>query len=554
MRFPLFAIGLWILAPGALRAQEPSSTEPWKKHGIELTLEEVQWLKDHPKLKLGFDPKWPPFSFHAENGKTEGVDFEFLALIGKRLGISFEITQLQNWDETNEHLQLGDFAVVSGIHPTPQREQLLLFTESYVRFPTAIITRLDGPFLTDLPQINKLHMVSPRGYVTTDQLKVEYPELFLTETDTLLRSLQFVSEGKADFAMENLASVSHLIREHGFTNLKIAGLGSSTFSLHFGIRKDLPLLHSSFGKALASIDSKERAKILAEWVYIPQEPPNALRRHLKWILTGLALTILLFALLGYHNRRLRRELIERRRIEAELRRLNEEKSQFMSMAAHDISNPLAVIKIDCQLAISRQQKNPGDEPSGYEHILKHAQRISHLISSLLDNQPADLGRNPLHPRVINLVETVNKVVEGYSLISSRKGIQITHNTPPERELSVWADPDPVMQVLENLLSNAVKFSPPSGTVTLTSRMVDGRARVEVRDNGPGITEEDRPHLFGWFAKLSAQPTGEESSHGIGLFIVKELMEEMGGKVWVESTPGEGANFIIEFAPQPGKLS
>jgi signal transduction histidine kinase len=554
MRVPLLAVASSLWLSGFLPAQEGSSPPPWQSHGIELTAEEIQWLRDHPKIRLGFDPKWPPFSFHEGNGKAEGVDLDFLAIIGVRLGLEFEIDRSRNWQETNEHLQQGALDVVSGIHPTEERARRLLFTESYVSFPTAIITRLDGPFLTDIDRMADLHMASPRGYVTTDRLKQEYPHLFLTETDTLLRALQLVSEGRADFAMENLASVSHLIRENGLTNLKIAGIGGSSFDLHFGIRRDLPLLHSAFEKALASIDSKDRAKILADWVYIGREPPNALRRYRDWIIAGLLLTALLLAALWLRNRTLRTELAERRRIEAELRRLNEEKSQFMSMAAHDISNPLAVIKIDCQLAINRQEKLPGAEPSGYEHILKHAQRISHLISSLLDHQPADLGKNPLRPQVINLAETVNKVVDGYSLISSRKGIHITHHHPPDQELTVWADPDPVMQVLENLISNAVKFSPPDGTVTVTSGIVDGRARVEVRDYGPGITEEDRPHLFGWFARLSAQPTAEESSHGLGLFIVKELMDDMHGRVWVESTPGEGANFIIEFAAKPGSGS
>ncbi|MGD7653467.1 MAG: ATP-binding protein [Verrucomicrobiales bacterium] len=550
MRSLLLAIGTQVLALASLHAHRSPQPSAGESVNLDLTNAEIQWLKDHPKIKLGFDPEWPPFSFYNSNGEAEGLDIDYLAIIGERLGITFETTRWRNWDETNEHLKLGEIDLVSGIHPTDERKRILLFTESYADFPTAIITRLDGPFFTSIPQMKDHHIASPRSYVTTTQLKSGHPQLFLTETDTLLNALQMVSQGKADFSMANLASASFLIRENGLGNLKIAGMTGSGNSLHFGIRRDLPLLHSSVEKALASIQTKDRTKLLADWVYIPRESPNAMRRYAKWIIAGTALTALVLAALCLHNRRLRTELIERRRIEAELRRLNEEKSQFMSMAAHDIGNPLAAIKIDCQTAISRQQKTPGGESSGYQHILKHAQRISNLISSLLDNQPQDPGKIPFQPRSINLVETVNKVVDSYSLIATRKGIHITHMAPEDPDLRIWADPNPVMQVLENLISNAVKFSPPSGTVTVTSSLADDRARVEVRDHGPGITEEDRPHLFGWFARLSAQPTGEESSHGLGLFIVKELMDEMNGKVWVESTPGDGANFIIEFGTRP----
>ena len=102
------------------------------------------------------------------------------------------------------------------------------------------------------------------------------------------------------------------------------------------------------------------------------------------------------------------------------------------------------------------------------------------------------------------------------------------------------------QVFENLISNAIKFSPPHKAVKVILAKDNGKARAEIIDEGPGLTEEDKKKVFGKFQRLSAKPTGGEHSTGLGLSIVKKYVEAMNGKVWCESEHGKGANFIVEF--------
>jgi len=106
-----------------------------------------------------------------------------------------------------------------------------------------------------------------------------------------------------------------------------------------------------------------------------------------------------------------------------------------------------------------------------------------------------------------------------------------------------------LQVLENLVSNAVKYSPPGRDIFVRLQRHAQVVRVEVQDQGPGLSAEDQKKLFGKFARLSAKPTGGEHSTGLGLSIVKKMVEAMNGKVWCESEPGHGATFIVEF-PSP----
>jgi signal transduction histidine kinase len=110
---------------------------------------------------------------------------------------------------------------------------------------------------------------------------------------------------------------------------------------------------------------------------------------------------------------------------------------------------------------------------------------------------------------------------------------------------VLADQNLALHVAENLISNAIKFSPFSSTVEifLADRCV-GMVTFGVRDQGPGLTESDQAKLFGAFQRLSAKPTGGESSTGLGLSITKRMIEAMGGCIWCESEPGKGATFFV----------
>jgi signal transduction histidine kinase len=103
-----------------------------------------------------------------------------------------------------------------------------------------------------------------------------------------------------------------------------------------------------------------------------------------------------------------------------------------------------------------------------------------------------------------------------------------------------------MEVLDNLISNAVKYSPQGKNIYIRLNISNEAVAVEVQDEGPGLSDEDKKHLFGKFARLSARPTAGEHSTGLGLSIVKRMVEAMNGRVWCESELGKGAKFCVEL--------
>ncbi|MFY8001277.1 MAG: sensor histidine kinase, partial [Candidatus Kapaibacteriota bacterium] len=148
------------------------------------------------------------------------------------------------------------------------------------------------------------------------------------------------------------------------------------------------------------------------------------------------------------------------------------------------------------------------------------------------------------------VEILDAIVDDYQTRATQKGIILYYEPLPPDTSWILADKQTVRQIFENLISNAVKYSPPWKQVWVRVKHTEfsGKKmmRVEVQDEGPGLSEEDKSKLFQKFARLSAQPTGGENSTGLGLSIVKKLVELQQGRVWCESTLGKGATFIVEF--------
>ena len=553
---PLFLRVWWTLLTfcllvGGVRAQPGPET-----YGIHLTAEEAGWLRGHPHVRLVADPAWEPFtSLNAEH-RYEGADVEVLRLAGQRLGITFEDVPCDSWGDALRILYADGAEVASSVSETSERREHLLFSEPYFEFPVAIIARQDAPFFLNLDAIRSLRVAAPRGYSTTIQLLKDYPNLSLEQSPRFQQSLELVSGGRADVAVLNLAAANQYLRDHTLSDLKIVGFTDYHPNSRLATRRELPLLASALDKALASIQPAERSVIFRRWVVADYTPGGVRWRQLLGTLVpaaALGAAALGFAL--WHNRSLSRELVERRRVEGELRvtrdrlvHLNLEKSRFMNMAAHDLKNPLNTVSGYAQLLAADE---PGASAAVRKYagiIYEHAGRMHRLIVGLLDAQAIEEGftKPPLEP--LDLAALTVAAVADFRPAAAAK--RITVALPgPLAVITVLANRDALTRVLENLLSNAVKFAPVGGTVAIAVETPPGTgcARVLVADDGPGLSAADKERLFQPFERLSARPTGAESSHGLGLFIARRLAQEQGGTVEVVA-PGPlcGACFAVEL--------
>ncbi len=225
----------------------------------------------------------------------------------------------------------------------------------------------------------------------------------------------------------------------------------------------------------------------------------------------------------------------------ELRKLDELKNTFLGMAAHDLRNPIANIQMMTGMLLSNENPMPVEEAQDIINDIYHqSKHMLELLEDILDITAIESGKLDLSPEYIDTIEFMERVVARQRRIAESKG---THILLRKVALGpMYADPMRLRQVMENLLSNAIKFSPPNSNIEVKLEHVKTNWRFEVTDQGPGITKIDRKRLFQDFARLSAQPTGGEESTGLGLAICKRIVEAHGGKIGVNSKPGQGATF------------
>ncbi len=241
-----------------------------------------------------------------------------------------------------------------------------------------------------------------------------------------------------------------------------------------------------------------------------------------------------------------------------LLQLNDEKNEFLGIAAHDLKSPLSSIRLLTGV-LHDENGTIGHEQTRDSALLirQLADQMFGLIKNLLDVNAIEQGMMPLIAEKVDIGAVLQIIIEQYSTAADDKNITFVPALTPS--LFVRADAMAVEQVLENLISNAVKFSPLGGMVNIAltdGRILhhDGTESVQndyicicVRDEGAGILETDKPRLFGKFARLSARPTGNEHSTGLGLSIVKKMVDAMQGRVWCESEASQGragTTFIV----------
>lgn len=243
--------------------------------------------------------------------------------------------------------------------------------------------------------------------------------------------------------------------------------------------------------------------------------------------------------------RIREATAELQRRQTALERLNEEKNQFLGIAAHDLRTPLNAIGLTAEELVLPGLA-PEEVAEAGRRILQSVEQMTALIQNLLDINLIESGRLRLAPEALDLRVLAAEQQMRHGAKARAKGQRIELETAWE-EVPVWADLAHLREVLDNLVSNALKFTPPGPperVIRLRVRSQEGAGVVEVQDDGPGFTPGDRARVFERFAKLSARPTGGEASTGLGLSIARSLTEAMEGRLELESQPGQGATFRV----------
>lgn len=279
----------------------------WADSLVDLTAAEREWLKSHPVIRLGVDPKWPPFEY-IERGRYKGLGADYTRLISDRLGIRMEVVPDLTWSQVLVGSRFGKVDVLPAAMKTKERTRFLNFTEPYLNFPMVIISRQDQRGGRNLDELSGKKVGVVKNYVSHELLQTKHRSLKLVPVTTLTEGLEALALGKVEFFVGNLASVSHAIQSLGLTNLQISGDTPYSFQLGMAVRDDWPELASILQKTLAGISDQEHRQIQKNWFTLPTAAEQKFRSYLKLLLVFLAVGILAFLLALVWIKRLNREV------------------------------------------------------------------------------------------------------------------------------------------------------------------------------------------------------------------------------------------------------
>ena len=219
------------------------------------------------------------------------------------------------------------------------------------------------------------------------------------------------------------------------------------------------------------------------------------------------------------------------------------KSRLLQMASHDLKVPLTALNATARL-ISSEPHDPETVRRLADGIQADTARMRNLVRDFLDASAIEDGNLQLHTTEIDLAAVTSSAVDSLQPVAAQKNQRLELKPSGSALPRVEADEDRLRQVLDNLIGNALKFTPPGGLVTVVLGQTGSWGFAEVRDSGPGLGPADFAKMFAPHQRLSAQPTGDEDSSGLGLFIVRELLTLQGGRLEVQSQPGHGAVFRV----------
>ncbi|MFA6421929.1 MAG: PAS domain-containing sensor histidine kinase [Candidatus Buchananbacteria bacterium] len=228
-----------------------------------------------------------------------------------------------------------------------------------------------------------------------------------------------------------------------------------------------------------------------------------------------------------------------------MKQLNQTKLEFISMTSHELRTPLASISLASELLIRGADKNGINQKFLLEEIYINTQKMAHLISTLMDLARIEMGTLTINPEAIDIVASLNKILNEMEVQIKNKNISVK-NVFDQNVPAIMFDKKIFLVIFDNLISNAIKYTPNEGNITLKVKKFQDKIEIHTIDTGIGIDKKDQAHIFYKQFRAENALKSKNEGNGLGLYIVKSLIEKTNAKISVQSEINKGSTFKVIF--------
>lgn len=520
---------------------------------INFSENELNFIKNHPYIKVGVDPNFLPFEYIDSKGEYNGISKDYTDIITKKTGINFIIQKDLSWPETYDLAVKGEIDILPAVSETAERDKHFLFSDPYYFVKRVIVTKDTENSVGGIEDLNGTTVAVQKNSSHHSYL-LGFPKINLSLYDSVEAALTAVANGSEKSYVGNLATTNYFIKSTGLTNLKfIAFEAEKQLGLRVAVRQDWPELVTIINKVFSSVSEEEKIEINNRWIIIDTKTDYWPLIRIFLIIAGIFLVG--FMVSFYWIIFLKKEINIRRKTQAELVKAKTEaeeannfKSKFMARMSHEIRTPLnavtgiAYLLKKTDLTITQKMYT--------DRITQASTSMLTIINDILDISKIESGKIEIE----NISFDIDQVIQDVVNIISYKIEEQNINFKLFKDSSIpnWfiGDAKRIEQILLNLLNNAAKFTP-EGEVSFETRLIAREKNIYhisfiVKDTGIGIPEENLKKLFLPFSQADVSISRRFGGTGLGLSIVKSLTEMMKGEINVYSTEGEGSTFIINL--------
>ena len=294
---------------------------------LQLKSEEQEFLDAKEAITYCVDPDRTPLEFIDQSGRHQGITADYIQLLSSMLSIPFRMVPTKTWQESQETVKAGRADILPAALITEQRKQYYFFTEEYLKFPLALVVRNEDVVINGLQGLDGKKIGVVQNYAIGRMLRDRYPKVEFVDVLNISEGLHQVSGRELFGFVDTIVSVGYTIRQENLLDLKVAQKLSETRNAAIAVSKSDPRLFTIIEKAIRAIPESEHEKILNRWIAVKFDVHTDIKKILIWLVPAVGGILVILLVTVAWNRRLGREIKERKRTEAQLRKLSQAVNQ-----------------------------------------------------------------------------------------------------------------------------------------------------------------------------------------------------------------------------------